>query len=60
MPIYVKRPRVLLWVYNANMFSLTGRRTSLDRIMHHAHTLVTQLYGDRDASKLIPFKSQDM
>lgn len=50
LPKYIKRARVLVWGYNANISSLAGRSTSSDRILQHAQTLVAQLQADRDVS----------
>ncbi|OKL56426.1 hypothetical protein UA08_08098 [Talaromyces atroroseus] len=52
LPKYVKRARVLVWGYNANIASLSGKTTSSDRILHHAQTLVAQLQADRETYNL--------
>ena len=48
LPKYVKRARVLVWGYNANIASLAGKTASADRILQHAQTLVAQLQADRE------------
>ncbi|THD00234.1 hypothetical protein EYZ11_000284 [Aspergillus tanneri] len=48
LPKYLPRARVLVWGYNAKIASVLGGRTSSDRILQHAQTLVHQLEADRD------------
>lgn len=48
LPKYVEHARILTWGYNANVASFKGRSTSSDRILQHAHTLVAELYADRE------------
>ncbi|EXJ61254.1 uncharacterized protein A1O5_12046 [Cladophialophora psammophila CBS 110553] len=48
LPKYLPRARILSWGYNANISTLKGKSTSQDRILHHAHTLVSQLNADRE------------
>ena len=43
----MKRSRILTFSYNAAVTALFGR-TSSDRIMQHAHTLVAELVADRE------------
>ena len=43
----VKRARVLTFNYNATVSALFGK-TSSDRILQHAHTLVAELVADRE------------
>ncbi|KAH9902064.1 hypothetical protein F4778DRAFT_106552 [Xylariomycetidae sp. FL2044] len=47
LPKYVRNARVLVWGYNSSFSTLTGAEPSKNRIHHHAHTLVAQLYADR-------------
>jgi hypothetical protein len=53
----MKRARVLVWGYNANVSSLTGKTTSSQRILQHAQTLVAQLQADRAVSALLSEKA---
>lgn len=48
LPKYVNRCRVLTWGYNANISTLMGKKTSSDRILQHAQTLIAELHADRD------------
>ena len=49
MPEYLKQSRILTFGYNATVAALLGK-TSSDRIMQHAHTLVAELVADREVS----------
>ncbi|CDM32514.1 hypothetical protein DTO012A8_4404 [Penicillium roqueforti] len=48
LPRYIPRARVLVWGYNASIFSQNGKAPSADRVLQHAQTLVSQLEADRD------------
>ncbi|KAJ5801476.1 uncharacterized protein N7518_003544 [Penicillium psychrosexuale] len=48
LPRYIPRARVLVWGYNASIFSQNGKAPSTDRVLQHAQTLVSQLEADRD------------
>lgn len=47
LPANLKRARVLTFNYNATVTALFGK-TSSDRILQHAHTLVAELVADRE------------
>ncbi|KAJ4365588.1 hypothetical protein N0V83_008208 [Neocucurbitaria cava] len=47
LPKSLSRARVLTFGYNATVAALLGK-TSSDRIMQHAHTLVAELVADRE------------
>lgn len=47
LPLHMKRSRILTFSYNAAVTALFGK-TSSDRIMQHAHTLVAELVADRE------------
>ncbi|KAF1843675.1 ribonuclease-like protein p/mrp subunit [Cucurbitaria berberidis CBS 394.84] len=47
LPTHLKRARILTFGYNAAVASLLGK-TSSDRILQHAQTLVAQLVADRE------------
>ena len=47
LPANLKRARVLTFNYNATVTALFGK-TSSERILQHAHTLVAELVADRD------------
>ena len=47
LPVHMKRSRILTFSYNAAVTALFGK-TSSDRIMQHAHTLVAELVADRE------------
>lgn len=47
LPAHMKRSRILTFSYNAAVTALFGK-TSSDRIMQHAHTLVAELVADRE------------
>ena len=49
LPFNLKRSRILTYGYNANVTAMFGK-TSSDRILQHAHTLVAQLVADREVS----------
>ena len=51
LPKVIKNARILTWGYNADVTVLMGR-TSSQRIMQHAHTLVAELEADRAVIKL--------
>ncbi|KUJ21853.1 uncharacterized protein LY89DRAFT_694338 [Mollisia scopiformis] len=44
---YLTTARILTWGYNANVTDFSGT-TSSDRILQHAHTLIAQLWADRE------------
>ncbi|KAE8440749.1 hypothetical protein EG329_006608 [Mollisiaceae sp. DMI_Dod_QoI] len=48
LPKYVPQSRVLTWGYNA---TVVGKTTSSERVMHHAHTLISTLCADREFEK---------
>ena len=52
LPFHLKQARILTFGYNAAVTSLLGK-TSSDRIMQHAQTLIAELVADREASLLI-------
>jgi hypothetical protein len=52
LPKFVKNSRILTYGYNASVAALGGK-TSSDRIMHHAHTLVAELVADRQVIRKI-------
>ncbi|KAM0817195.1 putative cytochrome P450 [Seiridium cardinale] len=47
LPGYIENARVLVWGYNSSFSTLTGVEPSMNRIHHHAQTLVAQLFADR-------------
>ena len=47
LPADLKRCRILTFSYNATVAALFGR-TSSDRILQHAQTLIAELVADRD------------
>lgn len=47
LPGYLKQSRILTFGYNAAVAALLGK-TSSDRILQHAHTLVAELVADRE------------
>lgn len=49
LPSNLKNSRILTYGYNANVTAMFGK-TSSDRILQHAHTLVAQLVADREVS----------
>jgi hypothetical protein len=49
LPAHLKRARILTYSYHADVTSWLGK-TSSDRILEHAHTLVAQLVADRQVS----------
>ncbi|KAI9650182.1 hypothetical protein NHQ30_000195 [Ciborinia camelliae] len=48
LPKYVKNARILVWGWNSSFSSITGTGPSKNRIHDHAHTLVAELYADRE------------
>ena len=51
LPSHLKNSRVLTYGYNAMVMSVLGK-TSSDRILQHAQTLVAELVADREVSLL--------
>ncbi|CAF9907769.1 MAG: hypothetical protein ALECFALPRED_003875 [Alectoria fallacina] len=49
LPSNLKKSRILTYGYNANVTAMFGK-TSSDRTLQHAHTLVAQMVADREAS----------
>jgi hypothetical protein len=49
LPSNLKNSRILTYGYNAMVTAVLGK-TSSDRILQHAHTLVAQLVADREVS----------
>jgi protein SERAC1 len=49
LPSNLKNSRILTYGYNATVTAVLGK-TSSDRILQHAHTLVAQLVADREVS----------
>ena len=49
LPFNLKNSRILTYGYNAMVTAVLGK-TSSDRILQHAHTLVAQLVADREVS----------
>ena len=49
LPSNLKNSRILTYGYNANITAMFGK-TSSDRILQHAHTLVAELVADREVS----------
>ena len=49
LPSDLKNSRILTYGYNANITAMLGK-TSSDRILQHAHTLVAELLADREVS----------
>ena len=49
LPANLKSARVLTFGYNATVAAMFGK-TSSDRILQHAHTLVAELVADREVS----------
>ncbi len=49
LPWNLKNSRILTYGYNANVTAMFGK-TSSDRILQHAHTLVAELVADREVS----------
>lgn len=47
LPSNLKRARILTYGYNASVAALLGK-TSSDRIMQHAQTLIAELVADRE------------
>ncbi|KAL9114802.1 MAG: hypothetical protein Q9187_007413, partial [Circinaria calcarea] len=47
LPANLKRARILTYSYDAAVTSLFGK-TSSDRILQHAHSLVAELVADRE------------
>lgn len=50
LPKALPQARILTWGYDADTVNVMGR-TSSDRILQHAHTLVSQLHADRSVSR---------
>jgi hypothetical protein len=42
--------RILVYGYNADVYAFGGSKTSSDRILNHAQTLVQTLYANRSVS----------
>jgi hypothetical protein len=49
LPSNLKNSRILTYGYNAMVATMFGK-TSSDRILQHAHTLIAQLVADREVS----------
>lgn len=49
LPFNLKNSRILTYGYNANLTAMFGK-TSSDRILQHAYTLVAELVADREVS----------
>ena len=49
LPFNLKNSRILTYGYNANVTAMFGK-TSSDRILQHAYTLVAELVADREVS----------
>lgn len=49
LPSNLKDSRILTYGYNANVMAIFGK-TSSNRILQHAHTLVAELVADREVS----------
>lgn len=49
LPTHMKHARILTFGHNADVTLLFGK-TSSDRILQHAHTLVAELVADREVS----------
>jgi hypothetical protein len=47
LPACLKQSRILTFSYNATAASIGGKASS-ERILHHAHTLVAELSGNRE------------
>lgn len=51
LPANLKHARILTFSYNASVTALFGK-TSSDRILQHAQTLIAELVADREARTL--------
>ena len=49
LPSNLKNSRILTYGYNAMITAMFGK-TSSDRILQHAHTLIAELVADREVS----------
>lgn len=49
LPLDLKQARILTFGYNAAVAALMGK-TSSDRILQHAQTLIAELVADREVS----------
>lgn len=49
LPSNLKNSRILTYGYNATVAAMFGKSSS-DRILQHAHTLVAELVADREVS----------
>ena len=58
LPKYLKCARVLTWGYNANTASLLGKKTSTDRVLQHAQTLIAHLQADREVRTDLFYRMQ--
>ena len=47
LPSNLKNSRILTYGYNARVTAMFGK-TSSDRILQHAHTLIAELVADRE------------
>ena len=56
LPSNLKNSRILTYGYNATVTAVFGK-TSSDRILQHAHTLVAQLVADREVGMVGRMKS---
>ncbi len=52
VPKCLSNARILTSGYNAHVLFMKGRRTSADRILQHAETLIAQLVADREVDSL--------
>jgi hypothetical protein len=53
LPANLKQARILTFSYNASVTALFGK-TSSDRILQHAHTLIAELVADREVRTFSP------
>lgn len=51
LPRALPQARILAWGYDADVVDVMGG-TSSDRILQHAHTLISQLHADRSVSAI--------
>jgi protein SERAC1 len=55
LPANLKQARILTFSYNASVTALFGK-TSSDRILQHAHTLIAELIADREVKNSLSIR----
>jgi hypothetical protein len=56
LPASVKESRILTYSYNATVATISGKTTS-DRIMQHAHTMIAELVANRQVRATTDIRS---